>query len=228
MSKKKYLTGLNVVKDKFDSSEVIPMKNNPNIILSDADLYQTKYNYLNINDDKDKELLFQYEFVISNSISQINKNLRNICEKLFLAQSLLANYDNNQGAFVSWFTSFDIDKNFVYRCIDRYKVYLETQKDIYLTDKISVRGIHLVKNLTDIETKVEIAEKFERSELVNSNQIMKFLSNKYDAYKERAVTEKIVTEKYSIEQKDNYLNIRIKGNFSIIDLKKISELLELI
>lgn len=226
MSEKKYFAGLNIVKDKFNNNEATPVENNPNVILSEADVYQTNYDYLNINNDKDKELLFQYEFIINNSISQINKNLKNICEKLFLAQKLLANYDNTQGYFVRWFTSFGIDKNFVYRCVDRYKVYLETKKDIYLTEKVSIRGIQLIKNVADIETKVEIAERFERSELVNSKQLQDFLLVKYNTVTEKISNEKIVTAKYSIEQKTNYLNIRLTGNFNINDMKRISEMLD--
>lgn len=222
---KKYLSGINAVKQQYESSRDTPLETNPNVIMSDMELYHTNYNYTQIENNDDRHKLFQYEFIVSNGLNQINKYLKEVCEKLYLAQQVLANYDKNSGLFVSWYESIGLEKKFVYRCIDRYQIFLETNKEIYLTEKVSVRSIQLIKTLENTSAKIEVAEKVENNELANSTQITKYIDDHFprvgnDAKKPQA--EKIITNDYQIIQDAKQLRISINRKFSIEEMQKLS------
>lgn len=222
---KKYLSGINAVKQQYESSRDMPLEANPNVIMSDMELYHTNYNYTQIENNDDRNKLLQYEFIVSNGFNQINKHLKEVCEKLYLAQQVLANYDRNSGLFVSWYESIGLEKKFVYRCIDRYQVYLETNKEIYLTEKVSVRSIQLIKTLTDTNAKIEVAEKVENNELANSTQINRYIDDHFPRVGndvKDSQMEKIITKDYQIIQDNKRLRININGNFSIKDMQDLS------
>lgn len=222
---KKYLSGINAVRQQFESNRDTPLEANPNVIMSDMDLYHTNYNYTQIENDDDRNKLLQYEFIVSNGLNQINKHLKDVCEKLYLAQQVLASYDKNSGMFVAWYESIGLEKKFVYRCIDRYQVYLETNKDIYLTEKVSVRSIQLIKALVSTNAKIEVAEKVETNELANSTQITKYIDDHFPRVGNNNKVppmEKIMTKDYQIIQDTKRLRVNINGNFAIKDMQDLS------
>lgn len=224
---KKYFTGLNAVKEQFESHQNMPLYVNPNVIMPDIDLYHTNYNYTNVENIDDRNKLLQYEFTVSNALNQINKHLKDICEKLYLAQQVLASYDKNHGLFGKWYESIGLEKKFVYRCIDRYQIFLDTNKDIYLTEKISVRSIQLIKPLSEV-AKIELAEMVEGNELVNSTQVAKYLTDHFPRVGNDLKTqqnEKIVTKYYQIVQDRKQLRINIDGEFSIEEMQNLSSII---
>lgn len=220
---KKYFTGLNAVKEQFDAHQNMPLSVNPNVIMPDIDLYHTNYNYAKVENIDDRNKLLQYEFTVSNGLNQINKCLKDICEKLYLARQVLASYDKNHGLFVEWYESLGLEKKFVYRCIDRYQMFLDTNKDVYLTEKISIRSIQLVKLLSEI-AKIKVAEKVEDNELVNSTQIAKYLTDHFPRVGNdlKIWQEKIVTKNHQIIQGKKQLQININGKFSITEMQHLS------
>lgn len=224
---KKYFTGLNAIKEQFESHQNMPLTSNPNVIMQEVDLYQTSYNYSNIEDIEDRNKLLQYEFTVSNSLTQINKHLRDVCEKLFFAQNILSNYDKNQGMFVEWYESIGLQKNFVYRCIDRYQLFLDTKKEIYLTEKVSIRSIQLVKSLPEM-VKITVAEQMEGNNLISSTQLAKYINDHFprvgnDA--ENLLNERIITKDYKMVQDRKALKININGKFSTKDIQSLATLI---
>jgi len=228
MSKKTYLSGLTTVVNKFNENNFNQnedFSNNPSIILSEFDTYQTNYNYSQIENNEDKNILLKYEFSIINSLKTITKNYKDVCEKLYQAHALLANHEN--GVFVSWFTSMNLDKSFVYRCLDRYNVYLETKRDVFLSQGVPIRTIQLVKKADGLDAKIKVAELLEYNHSISSSKVKEYLNNN-DSHIENisvAVEPVQIRRSMKIKKTDNRISINLDGKFSDEELQEISTLL---
>lgn len=128
------------------------------------------------------------------------------------------------GMFYDWFTNLKLDKNFVYRCIDRYKVFIETQKDIYLSQSVPERSIQLIKKIDNIDEKKLIADKIQNKEILSSISLKNYLVSR--ARQDNKNIEIIKKGKFSLVKTSNQISIKIKGDFDNKKFKKLAHLIE--
>lgn len=149
------------------------IKNNINTIIP-ATMYESKVNYMELNvTNEEKTQLINYEQIIVKKQETISLSLMELSTALYNAQQILSQRsENGDGRFYSWFGQLGLSKSFVYRCLDKYKLYLisnmETVMD--LTVKETAMITKALKN-KDIE-EAEIVE------IIKAENITKFLDEK--------------------------------------------------
>jgi hypothetical protein len=119
-----------------------------------------------------------------------------------------------------------LDKSFVYRCIDRYNVYLDTHKDIYLSNDVSVRTIQLVKKIDDIPTKIEIADKIKDKEISSSKSLQEYLVSRVRQDIQEISYKRITKSNFQLTKTNRQISIKLKGEFSPDEFLEISSLIE--
>ena len=80
------------------------------------------FEFYGIEDDFTRNELLKKEEIAKRNIMQIQRNTIELGKILFETQELLAN--NKNGAFNGWFLNLGLEKDFVYREIQRYKIFL--------------------------------------------------------------------------------------------------------
>ena len=149
------------------------IKNNVNTIIPAA-MYESKVNYTELNvTNEEKTQLINYEQIVVKKQEAISLSLMELSTALYNAQQILSQRsENGDGRFYSWFMQLGLSKSFVYRCLDKYKLYLisnmETVMD--LTVKETAMITKALKN-KDIE-EAEIVE------IIQADNITKYLDEK--------------------------------------------------
>ena len=85
------------------------------------------FEFYGIEDDFTRNELLKKEEIAKRNIMQIQRNTIELGKILFETQELLAN--NKNGAFNGWFLNLGLKKDFVYREIQRYKIFLKYHND---------------------------------------------------------------------------------------------------
>ena len=152
------------------------------------------FEFYGIEDDFTKSELLKKEETAKRNIMQIQRNTIELGKILFEAQELLAN--NKNGAFNGWFLNLGLKKDFVYREIQRYKIFLKYHND--KIKKLSVRTIkYISSNEIPEEQVIEIIEAEEPSKKID--EIEKSLKNDLTAEEKIKVLEvKIIQAKKKI------------------------------
>ena len=122
------------------------------------------FEFYGIEDDFTKSELLKKEETAKRNIMQIQRNTIELGKILFEAQELLAN--NKNGAFNGWFLNLGLKKDFVYREIQRYKIFLK-----YHNDKIKELSVRTIKYISSNEIPeeqvIEIIEAEEPSKKID-------------------------------------------------------------
>ena len=130
------------------------------------------FEFYGIEDDFTRSELLKKEETAKRNIMQIQRNTIELGKILFEAQKLLAN--NKNGAFNGWFLNLGLKKDFVYREIQRYKIFLK-----YHNEKIKELSIRTIKYISSNEMPeeqvIEIIEAEEPSKKID--EIEKSLKN---------------------------------------------------
>ena len=130
------------------------------------------FEFYGIEDDFTRSELLKKEETAKRNIMQIQRNTIELGKILFEAQELLAN--NKNGAFNGWFLNLGLKKDFVYREIQRYKIFLK-----YHNDKIKELSVRTIKYISSNEIPeeqvIEIIEAEEPSKKID--EIEKSLKN---------------------------------------------------
>ena len=130
------------------------------------------FEFYGIEDDFTRSELLKKEETAKRNIMQIQRNTIELGKILFEAQELLAN--NKNGAFNGWFLNLGLKKDFVYREIQRYKIFLK-----YHNEKIKELSIRTIKYISSNEMPeeqvIEIIEAEEPSKKID--EIEKSLKN---------------------------------------------------
>ena len=79
------------------------------------------FKFYGIEDETTRNELLQKEEIAKRNIMQIQRNTIELGKILYETQELLANHKN--GAFNGWFLNLGLKKDFVYREIQRYKIF---------------------------------------------------------------------------------------------------------
>jgi len=130
------------------------------------------FEFYGIEDDFTKSELLKKEETAKRNIMQIQRNTIELGKILYETQELLAN--NKNGAFNGWFLNLGLKKDFVYREIQRYKIFLK-----YHNDKIKELSVRTIKYISSNEIPeeqvIEIIEAEEPSKKID--EIEKSLKN---------------------------------------------------
>lgn len=136
----------------------------------DLDKYNSKFNFEEF-EITDRNIIFDLttkEERILKNLTMIKRNTFEFSKTLYEAQKLLSNHKT--GVFIAWFTNLGLNKNVVYRAIDKYELVLETNNKNVL---------NLPYRVIDIIKKSELSNK-EKNEIVkieDSKQIIQTISD---------------------------------------------------
>lgn len=128
-------------RDKFDDEEKL------------QELPKTTFNYEahEINDEKLKGSLIEKENIIQRQMNQIMRVTIELAKNLYEAREELATYKT--GTFYDWFENLGLQKDFVYRAIHRYELFLETRNPKVMD--LPKRAIEYIKKNKDV---IEVEE----------------------------------------------------------------------
>jgi len=122
------------------------------------------FKFYGIEDETTRNELLQKEEIAKRNIMQIQRNTIELGKILYETQELLAN--NKNGAFNGWFLNLGLKKDFVYREIQRYKIFLK-----YHNEKIKELSIRTIKYISSNEMPeeqvIEIIEAEEPSKKID-------------------------------------------------------------
>lgn len=136
----------------------------------DLDKYNSKFDFTEFeitDQNMISELTNKEERIIKN-LTMIKRNTFEFSKTLYEAQKLLSNHKT--GVFVAWFTNLGLNKNIVYRAIDKYQLVLETNNKNVL---------NLPYRVIDVIKKSELSNK-EKNEIVkmeDSKQIIQIIND---------------------------------------------------
>ena len=131
------------------------------------------------------------------SLSYLSLACFEFSKTLYEAQKLLSNHKT--GVFIAWFTNLGLNKNVVYRAIDKYELVLETNNKSVL---------NLPYRVIDIIKKSELSNK-EKNEIVkieDSKQIIQTISD-LNSKKENS---EIISVKENIDVKKEIQKLKEK------------------
>ena len=109
---------------------------------TEVDEYKSKFNFeeFEITDKKIRAELYNKEEKVLQNISKIQRSTFEFFQALYEAQNLLSKAKT--GAFVAWFENLGLKKDTVYRAIDKYKLYLDTNNNkVFKLSHSVVKGL---------------------------------------------------------------------------------------
>lgn len=182
------------------------------------EIKQVNFNYeeYNVKDTKIINSLVEKEENIQRQMKQIVRLSIDMAKNLYEAREELASYKS--GTFYAWFESLGLNKDFVYRAINRYELFLETKNPRVMD--LSKRAIEFIKKNKDV---VEVEE---IEEIINSENP----TEKIKEIKNKDVPEKIEIEEIetieSLEKKEEKIKSKIEKTQKLleeleIELKRI-------
>ena len=168
----------------------------------ELDNYKSKFNFEEFEITEQEiisELTHKEEKIIKN-IKLIQRHSFEFSKTLYETRELLANHKT--GAFVAWFTNLGLNKNIVYRAIDKYELVLETNNrnilnlpyrvvDVIKKSELSGKEINDIVKLEDtkqiVKTINDIKENKEKNNSATTidieNEITKLKKKKDTLYK---------------------------------------------
>lgn len=160
----------------FVNKEMI--KNNVSTLISKP-VYESKINYTELNvTDNEKEQLINYEQVIINKQAAISVSLMEMSTALYNAQQILSREKVGDGTFIKWFEQLKLSKSFVYRCLDKYKLYLISNMETVMD--LTVKETSMITKALKENTIKEA----EIIDIIKSDNITKILDEKINGPEE--------------------------------------------
>ncbi len=168
----------------------------------ELDNYESKFNFeeYEITEQKIISELTQKEEKIIKNIKLIQRHSFEFSKTLYETRELLANHKT--GAFVAWFTNLGLNKNVVYRAIDKYELVLETNNrnilnlpyrvvDVIKKSELSGKEINDIVKLEDTKQIVKTINGIKENKEKNNssttidieNEITKLKKKKDTLYK---------------------------------------------
>lgn len=154
------------------------IKNNVNAVIP-ANTYETKINYKELDVTKEERIqLINCEQIVIKKQETISLSLMELSTALYNAQQILSREKAGDGRFLKWFEQLNLSKSFVYRCLDKYRLYLisnmETVMDLTVKETTMI-----TKALNNKEI-----EEAEIIEIIKADNIIKVLDEKINGINE--------------------------------------------
>ena len=174
------------------------------------EIKQTNFNYEEheIKDSKLINSLIDKEENIQKQMKQIVRVSIDMARNLFEAREELASYKS--GTFYAWFESLGLNKDYVYRAINKYELFLETNNPRVMD--LSKRAIEFIKKNKDV-VEVEEIEEIINSE--NPTEKIKEIKDKEIPEKKSEVIEAETIE--SLEKKENKIKSKIEKTKKLLE-----------
>lgn len=155
------------------------IKNNVTTLLTNP-VYESKVDYTELNvTEEEKGQLVNYEQVIFKKQETISVSLMEMSTALYNAQQILSKkVENGEGRFYSWFQQLNLSKSFVYRCLDKYKLYLISNMETVMDLTVKETAM-ITKALKD-----NAIQEDDVVEIISSDNITKFLDEKINGQEE--------------------------------------------
>lgn len=150
--------------------------------------YQSSFEFekYDISDEEMKNRISKIEEETLETGKQIAKKNLELGKKFYEMQKLLAN--SKTGTFLAWINYMNIDKNFVYRAIDRWKIFLKHRNPRLA--EASIKTIEFIKQNDETLDENKINEILEEPKLA-SKKIKEIKEMEAEEVKEISVEEKI-------------------------------------
>ena len=153
---------------------------------------------------------------IINSLVEIEKNIQKLAKQvlrasldmaknLYEAREELASYKS--GTFYAWFENLGLNKDFVYRAINKYELYLKTNNPRVMD--LSKRAVEFIKKNEDV---IEIEE---IKEIINSENPTEKIKTIQD--KEITEVEEVQTIE-SLEKKEKKIKSKIEKTQKLLEV----------
>ena len=115
----------------------------------EIEIYKSSFNFSEheIEDSNVVNKVTETEEEIIRTAKQIAKKNLEMGKLLYETQQLMANYKN--GTFIAWFTYMGLDKNFVYREINRWELFRKLRNPQIA--EASVRTLDFIKKHEELE-----------------------------------------------------------------------------
>lgn len=175
------------------------IKNNVNTIIP-ANTYETKINYkeLDVNEEEKIQLINCEQIVIKKQ-ETISLSLMELSTALYNAQQILSREKVGDGRFLKWFEQLNLSKSFVYRCLDKYRLYLisniETVMDLTVKETAMI-----TKALNNKEI-----EEAEIVEIIQADNIIKTLDEKINGVNEEEEEDEIDLSNFTNSSKEDQI-----------------------
>lgn len=156
MAKKNFMLG------NRDSASRNKIQNNL-VQRMEIEEYQTKVDYQMLQvTEEDKKQLINLEQIVVKKQEIISTSLMDISMALYDAQKILSRKKGGDGTFSKWFTQLGLSKPFVYRCLDKYKLYLisnmETVMDLTTRETTMITKALNNKELSEADKKAKLKQ----------------------------------------------------------------------
>ncbi len=186
--------------------------------------YKSKVDYemLQVNENEKIELIKLEQIVIKKQ-EAISTSLMDMSTALYDAQKILSREKVGDGTFMKWFEQLGLSKSFVYRCLDKYKLYLisnmETVMDLTVKETTMI-----TKALNNKEI-----EEAEVIDIISSDNIIKAIEDKTKGPEQEEEIDIEYFKELSIDEKKEKLKQTTKDRKNLeITLKNKREELEIL
>ena len=186
-------------KNKFENEET-----------SIQEIKQSNFNYEEheIKDSKLLNSLVEKEENIQKLVKQAIRVSIDMARNLFEAREELASYKS--GTFYAWFESLGLNKDFVYRAINKYELFLETNNPRVMD--LSKRAVEFIKKNKDV---VEIEEIEEIINSENPTEKIKEIKDKDISEKKEEIQDIETIE--NLEKKEKKLKNKIEKTQKLLE-----------
>ena len=186
-------------KNKFENEET-----------SIQEVKQSNFNYEEheIKDSKLLNSLVEKEENIQKLVKQAIRVSIDMARNLFEAREELASYKS--GTFYAWFESLGLNKDFVYRAINKYELFLETNNPRVMD--LSKRAVEFIKKNKDV---VEIEEIEEIINSENPTEKIKEIKDKDISEKKEEIQDIETIE--NLEKKEKKLKNKIEKTQKLLE-----------
>lgn len=217
MAKKTFMLGN---RENLNRNQI--QNNLTQIINTNNYISKVDYQMLQV-EEEDKIQLIELEQVVVKKQEAISSSLMDMSTALHNAQKILSREKVGDGTFIKWFEQLGLSKSFVYRCLDKYKLYLisnmETVMDLTVKETTMI-----TKALNNKEI-----EETEVIDIISSDNIIKAIEDKTKGPEQEEEIDIEYFKELSIDEKKEKLKQTTKDRKNLeITLKNKREELEIL
>ena len=217
MAKKTFMLGN---RENLDRNQI--QNNLTQIINTDNYVSKVDYQMLQV-EEREKVKLIELEQILIKKKETISSSLMDMSTALYNAQKILSRKEGGDGTFSKWFTQLGLSKPFVYRCLDKYNLYLISNMQTVMD--LTVRETSMItKALNNKEI-----EEAEVIDIISSDNIVKAIENKIKGPEQEEEVDIEYFKELSLDDKKEKLKQTTKDRKNLeLTLKSKKEELEIL
>lgn len=217
MAKKTFMLGN---RENLNRNQI--QNNLTQIINTNTYVSKVDYQMLQV-DENEKIQLLELEQVVIKKQEAISNSLMDISTALYNAQKILSRKEGGDGTFSKWFMQLGLSKPFVYRCLDKYNLYLISNMQTVMD--LTVRETSMItKALNNKEI-----EEAEIIDIISSDNIVKAIEDKIKGPEQEEEVDIEYFKELSLDDKKEKLKLTTKDRKNLeLTLKNKKEELEIL